>query len=98
MYYFAFTISKAQEGSAEGSVGAAGCWINLPVYDRSLAAAQKMISQHGWRIDGSLVERIVSASDYSPGDEMLRYYQQALIVGQVLVFFVVKPFGGGSVA
>ena len=95
VYYFGFNISRPAQSAADRASGAASCWINALEYEKAFAAATALVTAQGWEVENVLTERTVMESEYAAGDDMVRYYRQALIDGEVLVLFLVSSSDDG---
>jgi hypothetical protein len=66
------------------------CWINDSDRDNALEKATALIGAHGWSVVEIAEDYSITRDEYSLKPEGLEYYEQALIDGEVLVFFVPK--------
>lgn len=90
MRFFAFQIKKPAEDATGEVVAFAACWIDSDDKGDAGLRARTMIADQGWQIDATLEDHVVSQLSYPPGDENLRYYEQAQLDGEVLVIYLAK--------
>ena len=83
MHYIALKISTDNSKT----FAFAGCWINDDDPEVALTKCCEMIKRQDWTILEILEQFEITRSNYSDGDEGLRYFQQATIDGEVCVVF-----------
>ncbi len=93
MRFFAFRITRKSPSVDVGPIAHANGWIKNASRDEAYLQAEKMINDQGWEISATLEDHVVTKDNYSPDDENLRYYEQALVDDEVLVLYVVKSIG-----
>jgi len=77
-------------GWAPETIAYASCWMNYPTRDDAYARAKVLIADLGWHVEAVLEDHALTGSSYSPDDEGLRYYEQALLDDEVIVFYVAQ--------
>ena len=88
MYFLMFHEIPASENPESQAIGGAfvNCWIERPTLAEADAVARRMISQRQWQIYQHEDAYPISSSDYDSDPTGLKYYEQALIDQEVLVF------------
>jgi hypothetical protein len=84
--YFASIEASPQKGTdASSRYGGAqvACWINTDDWVDARKRAIALIERSGWRVVSVQEEKTISSGTYSPGDEGLRYFNQAITDGEV---------------
>jgi hypothetical protein len=101
MHVFVMRVVSTRQGkdTRAARVAYVSCWINDPSKDRALERATAVIRENGWDVEEIVENHPISREVYSLKPEGLRYYEQALVDGEVLVFHVPKdgsnPENGG---
>jgi len=75
-------------GSEAPSEAFASCWINDPSREIALTKATTLIRSQGWSVVEVAEDYPISREDYTLKPEGLEYYEQAIIDGEVAVFFI----------
>jgi hypothetical protein len=65
------------------------CWISRKTKSQAEAVARRMIRKQGWAIVGFVKGRRITPSTQKPPG--MKYYEQALIDKEVLVFHIWPP-------
>ena len=68
------------------------CWIDRPTEEDAIAVAHEMIEDDEWNVVRTEEISVVNSDDYEEDDEYKRYYDQALIDKEVLLFNVCPRF------
>jgi len=71
----------------KGSVAFVSCCILDSNHDAAIDKAGRIIHDQGWHIQSLLEDYTLDRQDYADKPEGLEYYEQALIDGEVVVFF-----------
>jgi hypothetical protein len=91
MHFFVLRVRNSTASSSHIACTAfASCWINDPTRDRAFDKAINIIRDQGWNVEEILEDYPISKEDYADKPEGLEYYEQALLDGEVVVFFVAK--------
>ncbi len=93
--YFLIYAARPNEGTkAYRKYGGAdvACWIKTGNREVARQRARKLIEERGWAVEG-LEEEHSMTRELALASEGFRYYEQALIDGEVLVF-VTHPAKG----
>ncbi len=94
MYFFVMRVlsnTQGKEGYPQGySTAWVNCWINDSSRENALKKAITLIREHGWFVAEILEAYPISREAYAHNPESLKYYEQALIDGEVFVFYVSK--------
>src|SRR5271154_422737 len=64
-----------------------GCYIKDQTPTGALTVARKMIQEHGWNVLHLEEQYPISAQTYENKPEGKEYFEQALIDGEVIVFY-----------
>lgn len=96
MHFFVIRIQSTDPtvGSEKGSEAFVSCWVNDPIRNIALDKATKRIRGLGWNVIEIVEDYPISRDDYLLKPEGLEYYDQAIIDGEVLVFFIPKHESG----
>src|SRR5436309_3308397 len=65
----------------------AACWINVKSKETARRKARLMIERQGWVVEKLEEEKLLSRKDYSNASDGLKYFDQAVTDGEVVVFF-----------
>ena len=92
MWFFVMrVVSSTQDKKLQAPTEAfVSCWIKDLVRDSALEKAISLINAHGWVVATIVEDYQISREDYLLKPDGLQYYEQALIDGEVAVFFVPK--------
>ncbi len=92
MRFFVMRVCRSVEARQSQAAAEAyvSCWISDSEKDSALEKATSLINAHGWGVVNIVEDYQVSRDDYLLKSEGLEYYEQALIDGEVVVFFVPK--------
>jgi hypothetical protein len=90
VYYFMYEAEPEPGTSAaeEHGGGFVNCWIDRPTMGEAEAVAIAMIGEYGWRVVACEEVEEVDREYYADNPEGLRYFEQAVIDSEVLVFHV----------
>jgi hypothetical protein len=83
-------VHEIKEVSSTGSDAYASVWINDPNRENALGKATTLIEAYGWSVADVVEDYPISREDYANKPEGLDYYEQAVIDGEVAVFFIPK--------
>ena len=93
MYFFAFSIKKPVTNPIGKMIAFASCWIDESARDKARIRAEEMKAEEGWSSEAIIEDHVVTRLDYSPTDDNLDYYEQALQDGEVMVIYLAGPRG-----
>jgi hypothetical protein len=81
---------EEHENPPNSSEAYASAWINDPNRESALEKATTLIQENGWNMVNIVEDYPISREDYSLKTEGLDYYDQAVVDGKVVVFFIPK--------
>ncbi len=81
---------ETRQASAGGSEAYASAWINDLNRASALEKATALVEASGWSVMDIVEDYPISREDYANKTEGLEYYEQAVIDGEVVVFFIPK--------
>ena len=95
MHFFVMRVLAAspEKNAKSSSVAYVSCWINDASRDSAFKKAINLIDAQGWTAEEIIEDYSISREDYLEKPDGLDYFEQALIDGEVLVFFVPKKDG-----
>jgi hypothetical protein len=85
--------ARYPQGYSEAYVS---CWVNDSGRENALRKAVTEIQARGWSVTEVIEDYPISREDYSLKPEGLEYYEQALIDGEVFVFYVPENGSGAK--
>ena len=89
MYFVVIEAEPSKDSEASLKYGGAhvACWANVDDGTIARRIACSLVVKSGWRVRKVVELKRISADVYSPGDDGLEYFNQALIDHEVCVFY-----------
>ena len=92
---FVVQVEASPDGVIHSDSEFGGAYINvyttaLNIRD-AIDAAEKEVLEAGWRIERVVSATLSSAADFEGDDSGLRYYEQAVLEGRVVVVHIFPP-------
>lgn len=78
---------KASEAFDKYGGAHVACWINSDDWNKAQGKAIALVLNSGWHVKKIVEEKSVSPESYSSSDEAVKYFEQALVDGEVCVFY-----------
>ncbi len=88
MYFLRLkAVPKAGTPAAKAFGGAfVNCWVDRPGLDKAEAAVRKIVVEQGWEVKEVLTAHAVARTAFEGSSDGVKYYDQAKVDKQVLVF------------